>query len=162
MASSITTETLSMVHQSSPSGLPWLRLLAVLLTLALALTACLPPPAPAPAPAEVCRLATPVTYSRSGGIAGLIDLVEIARDGSYTVTRRNESSEGALTLDQICALRDALAGSGLFAENHEYRAVGADLFLYVINYSGHTVSAMDTAVPAALTPALQLLNALIE
>jgi hypothetical protein len=44
----------------------------------------------------------------------------------------------------------------------EYSARGADLFTYRISYGGHTVTAMDSAVPDALEPVLRMLNEIVD
>ena len=39
---------------------------------------------------------------------------------------------------------------------------GSDLFQYELTFQGRTVRAVDTAVPDALQPAIELLNQVVE
>lgn len=137
------------------------RLSLCLLVLTLALSACRP--AATPAAATDDALSTPVSFTRSGGFAGMTDQVEIGVDGAYTVTHNDGSSEsGQLTPDQTKELAALLAQSGLFDADHSFTTPGADQFVYTISYNGHTVTTMDGAVPEELEGALDFLTTLIE
>ena len=105
-----------------------------------------------------------VEYRRSGGFAGLDDRVVIQVNGQATLTRKAEHYEFVLdcdTVNQLQALFDDAEFSKLRREYLPSRQ-GSDLFEYVVTYKGHTVRTMDTAVPEALWPVLELLNQIIE
>jgi len=105
-----------------------------------------------------------VEYRRSGGFAGLDDRVVIQVNGQATLTRKAEHYEFVLdrdTMNQLQALFDDAEFSKLRREYLPPRQ-GSDLFEYVVTYNGHTVRTMDTAVPEALWPVLELLNQIIE
>jgi hypothetical protein len=103
-------------------------------------------------------------YRRSGGFAGLDDYLVIQVNGQATLTRKTEHYEFVLdrdTMNQLQALFDDAEFSKLRREYLPSRQ-GSDLFEYVVTYKGHTVRTMDTAVPEALWPVLELLNQIIE
>ncbi len=103
---------------------------------------------------------TLVEYTRTGGIAGLDDRLIVRANGQATLTRRDQRYEFALereTLTQLQSLLDSAQFTRLSGEYLPSRP-GADLFTYAITYRGHMVRTMDTAVPEALQPALDLLN----
>ena len=64
------------------------------------------------------------------------------------------------TLQRLRSLLEETRFEGLRAEYLPTRP-GADLFEYVLIYEGRRVRTMDTAVPAALQPLIQLLNGLL-
>ncbi len=118
-----------------------------------------PPTSPPPAPGA---LATPVLFSRTGGFAGFDDRVTIAADGSYTANRRGQAqTTGRLAPARLAGLAAVLAASGLFEADHRFETPGADQFVYTITYGGHTVVAVDGAIPAPLQPVIDELAALI-
>ena len=128
--------------------------------LALILSACR---APIPVATTADELLTPVSFVRSGGFAGLLDQIEIATDGTYTITHRDGSGQsGQLTASQSKVLAALLAESKLFDADHSFETPGADQFVYNITYNGHTVTAVDGAVPEALASVLDYLTALMQ
>lgn len=134
--------------------------LLVGLMVAAACTSLRPPSTPAPAAGS---LATPLLFTRTGGFAGFDDRVAVASDGAYTVNRRGQAAvSGQLAPAEQAALSAALAASGLFDADHRFETPGADQFAYTITYDGHTVVAVDGAIPEALQPLIDLLAALIS
>lgn len=118
--------------------------------------------APAPPAATENELLTPVSFVRSGGFAGLTDQIEIAVDGAYTISHDDGSSEsGHLAPDRTQELASLLAQSQLFDSDHSFETPGADQFVYTITYNGHTVTAVDGAIPDELAEVLDFLTALI-
>lgn len=103
-------------------------------------------------------------YQRSGGIAGLDDRLVIDSAGKATLTRKGEETSFTLNADVIKALTDELEAVNFSQLDAEYLPgqAGADLFDYRLTYGGHTVHAVDTAVPEGMLPVLELLNQLIE
>lgn len=127
-----------------------LSLCLAILSLGLVLAACRGPAAPTAAASD--QLSTPVTFARSGGIAGIRERIEVGVDGAYTITHNDGSAEnGQLTPAQIQELASLLSASGLFDADHSFETPGADLFIYTITSNGHTVTAMDGAIPEELT-----------
>lgn len=108
--------------------------------------------------------ATLVDYRRSGGFAGVDDHVVIQENGQATLTRRAQQYEFVLdddTMNQLQTLLDNAEFSKLRGQYLPTRQ-GSDLFEYLITHNGHTVRTMDTTVPEALQPVLELLNRIIE
>lgn len=135
------------------------RLFLCLVIVGLALSACRAAATPAVAADE---LASPVTFTRSGGFAGLTDQVEFDIDGAYTVTHNDGSSEsGQLTTEQVEELASLLAQSGLFDADHSFETPGADQFAYTISYNGHTVTTVDGAIPEELAGVIDFLVAFL-
>lgn len=107
--------------------------------------------------------ATAIDYRRTGGIAGFDDHLTIQPGGQATLTRRGAQATFTVdqaTLKQLTTLLDKAGFSRLPAESLAQR--GADLFTYEITYQGRTVRTQDTAIPAALQPAIDLLNTLVQ
>jgi hypothetical protein len=80
----------------------------------------------------------PMTVARSGGIAGVNDVVEIAPDGSARVTRRNgEVAACTPSADAVARLRAIdLRAIGSGPPKHTI----ADAFSYTVTTAGSTVS----------------------
>lgn len=151
--------TPSTLHPRLPPTMSRLTLLLLLILLPLA--ACAPPATPPPA--TTSGLLTPLSFNRSGGFAGFDDQIKITQDGNYTVTRRGaEPRKAQLTPAETTRLAALLSASRLFAADHHYETPGADQFIYTIVYNGHTVTAVDGAIPAELQPVLDHLVALIQ
>ncbi len=116
-----------------------------------------------------CTKASPpetlIEYHRSGGFIGLDDHLVIKENGEAILTRRrSERYEFTLdgdTLNRLQALFEE-AGFSQFREEYRPSHPGADLFEYVVTYRGHTVRALDPAVPLSLRPILEALNQIIE
>lgn len=104
-----------------------------------------------------------VEYRRTGGIAGLDDHLQVDATGKATLTRRSVRSEFTIEPETLRQLRERLDKAGFPRMWPEYlpSGKGRDLFTYVITYQGRTVRTMDTAVPEALRPVLELLNELV-
>lgn len=122
-----------------------------------------PTPQPKPASLPVDALVTPLRFTRSGGIAGTQMQLDLAVDGSYTVqTMGVESGSGQISDDDFGQIAAALAASNLFDADHDFPAVGADLFTYTLAYNGYTLTAQDGALPDALLPLLARLLPLLD
>jgi len=103
-------------------------------------------------------------YQRMGGIAGLDDRLIIQADGKAILTRKDKHSEFELTSHQISTLKQKLEASEFRSLKGIYKPEiqGRDLFEYVLTYRGHTVRASDGAIPEALRPVLDSLNAIVQ
>lgn len=88
------------------------RLIVLVITLAATALAACAPAAPNPAPTGSTSgppgggLVTPVSITRTGGLAGVRQTVDISADGSWTYTdaRAGASTQGRLTPAQLSAL----------------------------------------------------------
>ncbi len=119
------------------------RLVAVLAVLAgLVLAAC-SSPAPAPAPtgssaSTDAGLITPISVSRTGGIAPRLDVFAVSADGTWTYTSGGATpSRGRFTADQLSAITRAMTDPDLIEELT--RAKGstvacADEFTYTFRF----------------------------
>ncbi len=108
---------------------------------------------------------TLIEYRRSGGFIGLDDHLVIKENGEAILTRRrSERYEFSLDSDTIDHLQALFEEAGFSQLHEEYLPShpGADLFEYVVTYKGHTVRAMDFAVPPSLQAILEALNQIIE
>ncbi len=133
----------------------------LLVGLLLSVAACAAPRPPSTS-APAGSLSTPIVFTRTGGFAGFDDRVVVTSDGAYTVNRRGQAAiSGQLTPAKQAALAAVLAASGLFEADHRFETPGADQFTYSITYNGHTVLAVDGAIPASVQPLIDLLAALI-
>jgi hypothetical protein len=103
-------------------------------------------------------------YHRTGGFAGVDELLQINEDGTARVTRRGTTSEIRVDQAKMKELQQALDDAQFTTLNSRYMPAqaGADLFEYSITYAGHTVQTADTAVPAVLQPVIQILNTIVS
>ena len=112
---------------------------------------------------EDWTLETRLVVVKSGGIQGAMDRLVISRQGEYSVTRRGEvAAAGKLEADRVRTLSEILKNSGLFDQDREFNAEGADLSNYRFSYRGHTVVAMENAPVPGLRPILDLLDPLLR
>jgi hypothetical protein len=107
---------------------------------------------------------TLLEYQRTGGIAGIDDRLVIDSTGKAALTRKDQEFSFSLSADELKALQNELvaANFGQLADDYTPGQPGADLFDYRLTYDGHTVHMVDTAVPEAMQPILDMLYQLIE
>ena len=99
-----------------------------------------------------------VRLVRSGGFAGFVDRVVVTEDGRVRVTPHGAAPEVfTLRARQLVRLRTALRAADLPGLKPGYPAPGADMFEYAVTADGVTVTATETAVPAALRPVIGIL-----
>lgn len=105
-----------------------------------------------------------IDYQRSGGIRGLNDHLTISEDGSAQLARKAARSEFALDRSVLTEVRDVLGEIDFAALKSEYlpSRPGADMYEYIITHDGHTVRAVETALPSELRPLVDLLNRIID
>ena len=105
-----------------------------------------------------------IIYRRSGGFAGLDDLLVIS--GNYEATFTQKTGRRMFAPDQkvVERLQQQLDQAKFSQLKKEYLPANTccDLFEYTITYKRHTVRTMDTAVPELLQPVLDTLNEIIE
>ncbi len=138
--------------------------LAACVALATALGACgaddsePEPQAPGPPAAES------IVYSKSGGVAGIAQRIEIEADGAATVeTGYSDPKVEAFRLPEaeLATINKALDDAGFEEIEVSGEPTGcADCFEYEITRGGHTVSFDDTTFPNELGPAITKLDQL--
>ncbi len=104
-----------------------------------------------------------VDYRRSGGFAGFDDHMVIAPDGKASLTRRGKTVTFDVPSQSIADLQSTFAEAGFTDLRRQFPPArqGADQIEYIITYRGHTVRAIDGAVPESLQAVIQALNQLI-
>ena len=104
-----------------------------------------------------------VEYERSGGYEGLDERLVIFDNGAAIISGGKGSREIALNETELSHISDLLDAAGFLSLERSYsaRPGAADVFRYTVTYSGHIVSAEDTAVPAVLRPLIEELNRIL-
>ena len=116
------------------------------------------PQAPEPQAAES------IVYSKSGGVAGISQRIEIAADGEAvietgTVDTQTETLD--LSESHLAGINEALDDADFDEIEVSDAPTGcADCFEYEITRGGHTVSFDDTTFPNELGPAITKLDQL--
>jgi len=121
-----------------------------------------------PASPAVSEVTSPsnvlLEFGRQGGLKGADDHLVVNRDGTFTLTRRNQPDvSGQLTPDQLTALQQALTASNFKSIPHVNKGGAiADGYTYRIVYDGYEVLAEDGGIPPALKTVVETLNALLS
>jgi len=109
---------------------------------------------------EITKLA--VTYSVSGGIAGISEQLVVQPDGQADLTSgsRQGRSTGHFQLAdaEFANLKDKLDAAGLDSLPKPKPTGCADCFEYKIGYGNTTYSADEASLPGRLAPAIAALN----
>jgi hypothetical protein len=94
----------------------------------------------------------------------LNDHLTIYGDGAAKLARKGKDCAFALDPSDVAWLQKVLADAQFSRLKRTYSPSrqGADFFTYFVSYQGHTVQAIDTAVPDALHPVLNLLNRTVD
>ncbi len=143
------------------------------LMMVFALGACASTPTSTPMPAPTLALPTPalandvlVMYFKSGGIAGVSDVLVVHQGGLLELTTRSGQKSVQADEPMIQPLRRMLEQKDFSQLAPRYQAMGADLFSYTItardaNGNVKTVTTMDTAThPAYLGQLIAMLEQL--
>jgi len=117
---------------------------------------------------EAAAVTGTVTYTRSGGIAGVSERVEVALpEGAVTAEPDPRFGDGdgpfhfTLGPDEVLELQRALVAADLEGLRPSYGGGGADFFIDTVTYAGRTVSAGQGSGPDALQELLSLLGGLL-
>lgn len=106
-----------------------------------------------------------VIYSKTGGVAGISQRIEIAADGETTIETGNvdpETKSFTLPESQVEDVNKALDEAAFDDIESPGDQTGcADCFIYTIERGGHTVTFDDTNFPGDLAPAVEELEGLI-
>ena len=127
-----------------------------------------PSPGEGSSPSQTGSTATPsnvlIDYGRQGGLKGADDHLIVKRDGTFTLTRRNQPDiTGKLTTTQLDALQKALTASHFESIPHVNKGnTITDGYKYRVVYQGREVLAEDGGVPPALEPVIDALNVVLS
>jgi heat shock protein HslJ len=104
-----------------------------------------------------------ITYSRTGGLAGVDDHLVLFANGSGTVTRTGISRPVRVPQPVMADLISHLTAADFPSLNNRYPAPveGADYFTYTLASGGMTVVTEDTGVPAVLVPIINILDDIV-
>ena len=96
------------------------------------------------AEADAKTLSGPVTYGKSGGIAGLVQKLTVQPDGRATASSLNAKRSFKLTRAQLKSLTTTVSRAKLSKTKSKKDNVdGADGFTYGVGYRGHKVTWSD-------------------
>jgi len=103
-------------------------------------------------------------YSRVGGIVGLDDHLMIDVNGNAVLTRKTETYDFTLSANELVQLSKLFYEARFLELKPQYlpKQQGFDLIEYEIIYNGHSVNAMDTAIPESLQTIINELNHMID
>lgn len=114
---------------------------------------------------QEAELRSDVEYGQAGGIAGRIEQLHLAPDGTGELTSRGREPV-AIDLDdtQVAALAAALEAADLPAQPEEQMSEPAvpDAFTFELAYDGGHVLTDEFAAPEELKPVLELLRGIVE
>ncbi len=105
-----------------------------------------------------------VTYSKSGGIAGIIERLKVEPSGHATVSEGlpadAKTKTFSLSPEELSKLRQTLDAAKLASHASASPQGCADCFVYRIAYRGTTFEGDQATLPAAVRPAVEALDAL--
>ncbi len=107
---------------------------------------------------------TVIEYKRVGGIAGFDDRLIVNSDGTTSLRRRGKEKTATIDPASVQQLQQALTDANFAALDPEYlpSKQGNDYMEHTISSAGHTVYAVDTAIPEPLRPVLSILTDIIK
>lgn len=102
-------------------------------------------------------------YRRTGGLAALDDRLVISQEGEATLARHEQRHTFQLSAEQRQTLQQLLQAVDFtkLAQRYPPERQGADLIEYQLTYAGRQVQMVDTTIPEALYPLLDLLDEFI-
>lgn len=104
-----------------------------------------------------------IAFTRTGGLAGFNDSVEILPSGKTSIKTRQGNRASRLSTSALSQLTRRLRSSRLFYQDRSYTtSEGADHMTYTLRYQKATVTMHDDKVPAPLKPAVDQLLRLIQ
>jgi hypothetical protein len=107
-----------------------------------------------------------ITYSRSGGLAGISESLTIAPDGTVTVKSgfpgEPRTKELQIGDAQLRALEADLSKADLESLDEGEAAGCADCFVYVLSYGGETAKADDATASPAFRKAIAPVQRIID
>jgi hypothetical protein len=124
-----------------------------------------PPRSDAAAPPRPAQAAELVNYQRNGGLAATLDTVRVRADGSTRSDKRYGGAGRRFDDFRLSAAAMARLRAALRRLPAREPAVGDGVRLgatYLLRYRGRTYVAKEGAVPAALRPAVDALDAIAD
>lgn len=103
-----------------------------------------------------------IAFTRTGGLAGFDDSVEILPSGKTSIKTRQGNRATRLSTSALSQLTRRLRSSRLLDQDRSYISEGADHMTYTLRYQKATVTMHDDKVPAPLKPAVDQLLRLIQ
>ncbi|GIH14794.1 hypothetical protein Raf01_29660 [Rugosimonospora africana] len=105
-----------------------------------------------------------IEFGRRGGIAGLVDRLEVRQDGGFTLFRLKPSVNrtGRLTATELADLNRKIDASGFASLPGVENASGNDLFVYHLTYRSWQILAQDGGIAAPLAPVIAALSGIVE
>lgn len=107
----------------------------------------------------------PISYSRTGGIAGVAAELTIDEDGAATLTTEGpkpRTETFRVPADQLDAITSGIEATGMAQLDAGISEGCADCFVYELEYGGQTATADSVTAPGefaeATTPLERLLN----
>lgn len=103
-----------------------------------------------------------IAFTRTGGLAGFDDSVEILPSGKTSIKTRQGNRATRLSTSALSQLTRRLRSSRLLDQDRSYISEGADHMTYTLRYQKATVTMHDDKVPSQLKPAVDQLLRLIQ
>jgi hypothetical protein len=109
-------------------------------------------------------ISSTLVLTRTGGIGGLNDRLELRPDGTYTVTSKGKPPvTRQLSEGQLAAIVNDLQAADLpHLSTQSPTERRSDQFTYVLRYDGTTFTATETTAPDEVRPLLEELGALFS
>jgi hypothetical protein len=116
-------------------------------------------PSPSSLPPALATLA-PIRYERSGGLAGVHDVLVIAADGTATLTSRRPALHrtGRLTAAELAGLTGAVPQGRVPEAVRRPRDPHPDGFVYTVTFATSNNRFTGAAVPPDLVPMVRALR----
>ncbi|KQX65766.1 protealysin inhibitor emfourin [Angustibacter sp. Root456] len=123
---------------------------------------------PSASPTPGARMTEGISFTlvltRTGGIGGLKDRLELRPDGTYTVVSQGKAPvTRQLSEGQLAAIVNALQAADLpHLATQSPTERRSDQFTYVLRYDGTTFTTTETTAPETVRPLLEELGALFS
>jgi hypothetical protein len=112
---------------------------------------------------SAATLSGPLAYSRSGGIAGVVEHLTIQRSGSARVSKgvKAHSHSFKLSSRERARVDKAVKAAHLKTVKVPKHSIPADAFVFTISYAGRKLRFADSATPKALQGLVSVLGDLV-
>jgi hypothetical protein len=105
-----------------------------------------------------------IEFERQGGLAGVVDRLEVRGDGGFTLVRGRPAvnRSGRVTPAELSDLNRKIDASGFATLPGVENATGSDLFVYHLTHGGRQVLAQDGGIAAPLQPVVDALSGMVQ
>jgi hypothetical protein len=112
---------------------------------------------------SAATLSGPLSYSRTGGIAGIVEHLAIQRSGSAKVSKgfRARSHSFKLSSRERARVENAVRAAHLRTVKVPKHPVTPDAFVFTISYAGRKLQFDDVSMPKALQGLVSVLGDLV-